>query len=449
MQRSSVVLIFMMAAAGSRAFADEPNTSLFTPASASSGFFVADSPAIAPRGTVHVGAALELGTRLLVIRDPETGAIAMDGEVVGERLAMHLVGGVGVHERLELGAAIATALQGGDASPYRPGLRTSALGDLRLRAKLALRRTGRVRLSGLVEASLPTASSDAWFGERTASVMPALIAGATAGPLELAAHAGYRLRGPSRFGDLVVDDEIVAGVAVRAPLIANRVWLQSELYGAYGVQGRGNVHERPLEVLAGLRVRVRGPWLAQAGLGTGLTHGYGTAETRGVLMIGFAPEPHAAEPRQRAAFVPPEDIALPPVAPPPEPAPEPAPEIRIVGDRIVLPASVLFDLAGSDVKPAGRAVLGDVLRLWRAHPEWDAMTIEGHTDVRGTAAANQQLSEQRAARVREALVGLGAAPGRVLATGFGESKPVARGATEADHAQNRRVEFVITRRRVP
>jgi outer membrane protein OmpA-like peptidoglycan-associated protein len=71
------------------------------------------------------------------------------------------------------------------------------------------------------------------------------------------------------------------------------------------------------------------------------------------------------------------------------------------------------------------------------------ISIEGHTDQRGSDAYNQTLSELRAGAVQSWLVAHGIAAGRIAATGAGEAKPVRTGDTEADHQANRRVEIWI------
>ena len=71
------------------------------------------------------------------------------------------------------------------------------------------------------------------------------------------------------------------------------------------------------------------------------------------------------------------------------------------------------------------------------------LAIEGHTDNVGAAAANQSLSEKRAAAVKAYLVQtfrIDAA--RLTAQGFGASKPVTPNADEAGRQKNRRVELV-------
>jgi outer membrane protein OmpA-like peptidoglycan-associated protein len=73
--------------------------------------------------------------------------------------------------------------------------------------------------------------------------------------------------------------------------------------------------------------------------------------------------------------------------------------------------------------------------------------IEGHTDDQGTEASNQALSERRSAAVRAAIIAEGILPERVLAVGYGESRPAESNQTAAGRARNRRVEVVITAER--
>ncbi len=72
------------------------------------------------------------------------------------------------------------------------------------------------------------------------------------------------------------------------------------------------------------------------------------------------------------------------------------------------------------------------------------LTINGHTDNVGKDAANQLLSERRAASVRRYLIGKGVAEERMTSNGFGASMPIADNKTKAGRALNRRVEFLVT-----
>ena len=71
------------------------------------------------------------------------------------------------------------------------------------------------------------------------------------------------------------------------------------------------------------------------------------------------------------------------------------------------------------------------------------LTIEGHTDASGGEAYNQNLSERRAATVKNYLASKGVPAGIINASGRGESQPVADNKTAAGRAQNRRVEITV------
>jgi outer membrane protein OmpA-like peptidoglycan-associated protein len=116
-----------------------------------------------------------------------------------------------------------------------------------------------------------------------------------------------------------------------------------------------------------------------------------------------------------------------------------AAEINKTGHASVY--GIEFDTGKSTIKPQSEKVLGDVLSLLQAQPDWK-MKIEGHTDSTGTKAGNQALSQQRAAAVVAWLVKNGIAANRLTAAGLGDSKPIADNSTEQGRARNRRVELV-------
>lgn len=72
-----------------------------------------------------------------------------------------------------------------------------------------------------------------------------------------------------------------------------------------------------------------------------------------------------------------------------------------------------------------------------------SIAVEGHTDSLGTAAYNERLSEARARAVADRLVKNGVGRGRLVARGFGESRPVATNETRDGRQRNRRVEVII------
>jgi len=116
-----------------------------------------------------------------------------------------------------------------------------------------------------------------------------------------------------------------------------------------------------------------------------------------------------------------------------------AAEINKTGHAAVY--GIEFDTGKATLRPESEKVLGDVLTLLQAQPDWK-MKIEGHTDSTGTKAGNQTLSQQRAAAVVAWLVKNGVAQPRLTAVGLGDTKPIADNGTPDGRAKNRRVELV-------
>jgi chemotaxis protein MotB len=129
-------------------------------------------------------------------------------------------------------------------------------------------------------------------------------------------------------------------------------------------------------------------------------------------------------------------------------------DIRIVGDRFVLPSEVFFDTGQALMKPDGRAELDKIaaalLELNRQIPQEIAwvLRVDGHTDIRPIAGGrtNWDLSAARAIAVVQYLIGKGIPPQRLVAAGFGEFQPLDPGTTEDAYSRNRRIELKLTER---
>lgn len=100
---------------------------------------------------------------------------------------------------------------------------------------------------------------------------------------------------------------------------------------------------------------------------------------------------------------------------------------------------VLFNTAEAVVLPESFPELDALAAYLQEEPEL-RVEIGGHTDHIGETQANATLSENRAKAVCQYLAEKGVAPERLIAKGYGESKPVAGNETEAGRKRNRRVE---------
>jgi outer membrane protein OmpA-like peptidoglycan-associated protein len=136
----------------------------------------------------------------------------------------------------------------------------------------------------------------------------------------------------------------------------------------------------------------------------------------------------------RFAAPPPAPAAAPPPAPPPAPA---APMKK----RIIL-RGVNFDFDKSNIRADARPVLDEAIDTLKEYGDI-RVSVEGHTDSRGTDAYNQGLSIRRANSVADYLEDGGISRSRMEISGFGESRPVASNDTDDGRAQNRRVELNV------
>lgn len=112
--------------------------------------------------------------------------------------------------------------------------------------------------------------------------------------------------------------------------------------------------------------------------------------------------------------------------------------------RIKLPDHILFDVNESNLKPASKATLDEVIDLLEEMDINKEIQIYGHTDNQGTLEINQPLSEDRAASVATYLKENGDLSSYNLKTdGFADTKPIATNDDEEGRQQNRRVEIIF------
>lgn len=101
-----------------------------------------------------------------------------------------------------------------------------------------------------------------------------------------------------------------------------------------------------------------------------------------------------------------------------------------------------FALDSTEIPQENKEILDLAAEKLKAVPE-TTLRIIGHTDTQGTHEYNQDLSESRAAAVKEYLVSKGVAAERLNTQGASFDYPVASNATEQGRFQNRRIEFVL------
>ena len=104
---------------------------------------------------------------------------------------------------------------------------------------------------------------------------------------------------------------------------------------------------------------------------------------------------------------------------------------------------VFYALDQDTIDAAGQQALNHNAELMKKYPSW-IVTIEGHSDERGTAEYNLALGERRALAARNYLVSLGVSADRLRTVSYGKEFPFEPGHDEGSWAKNRRAHFVVT-----
>ncbi|MBC3539588.1 OmpA family protein [Rufibacter sp. H-1] len=118
---------------------------------------------------------------------------------------------------------------------------------------------------------------------------------------------------------------------------------------------------------------------------------------------------------------------------------------KIVKNKAIVVENIFYDYDKANIRPDAAVELDKLVQTLVDNP---TITIElsSHTDSRGKDIYNQDLSQRRAQSAVDYIISKGIDARRITARGYGESRPVVRNAkTEAQHQQNRRTEFKVTR----
>lgn len=125
-------------------------------------------------------------------------------------------------------------------------------------------------------------------------------------------------------------------------------------------------------------------------------------------------------------------------------------EVLVSNRGVVVRAKekVLFDLGSAVLKKEAYPLLDKLIKLMKKFPKYK-LAIEGHTDDLPIKTllfpSNWELSSTRATTVLRYFIEKGKiSPKRLMAVGYGETRPLVPNTSAADRAKNRRVEFVFT-----
>ena len=176
----------------------------------------------------------------------------------------------------------------------------------------------------------------------------------------------------------------------------------------------------------------------------------------GIILVACSRNPPPVEPDAPPPPPPPptDQAALTPPPPPARPRVPQTPPAIVDEDEFASRSledlnresplqPVFFEYDQSEISPQGRSVLQANAVILRQYPNW-MITIEGHCDERGSPEYNLSLGEERAAAVRDYLIGLGIDGNRVATVSRGDEAPFCNESSESCWSQNRRGHFTVT-----
>jgi len=115
-------------------------------------------------------------------------------------------------------------------------------------------------------------------------------------------------------------------------------------------------------------------------------------------------------------------------------------------DEIYVFEGLNFDVDGFSINKKVEEQLKPLVDYLKENPEVN-IAVYGHTDNIGSKTYNKQLSERRAKTIGLYLVDNGLSPFRIAWQGYGDEKPLLTNATEEGREKNRRVEFIISKKK--
>lgn len=118
--------------------------------------------------------------------------------------------------------------------------------------------------------------------------------------------------------------------------------------------------------------------------------------------------------------------------------------LREEKEVIIRMVGLEFKAGKTSLSSAGNAILDKLGEYLLLYPR-SMIVVEGHTDATGKAEKNLELSEERAAVVKDYLISVADLPqDRITSKGFGSEHPIASNKTRTGRNQNRRIDIVIT-----
>jgi OmpA-OmpF porin, OOP family len=475
----------------------------FEPAERGSQWFVLDSLDFRKQLHPAIGATVDHAYRPLVVEDASGNERFA---LIRHQLVVHAGASLAVAGRLRLGIDLPLAVfQDGEAARIRgedyKAATAPAMGDVRLAADVRLfgRHGDPLVIAAGARAWAPTGMRSQFMSDGSIRLSPQVLASGNIGAFSWATRLAvvYRSRDNAYAGSKL-GSELTGGAAAGVRLAGSRLLIGPEVWASTVLSGGAafGASETPVNAVLGAHYDLGAVRLGLA-VGTGLSPGQGAPSLRTLASLEWAtpPEPPPSD-RDRDGIIDRDDACpdepgvrnadptengcpLPPPIPPEDadgdgvsdlddacptvaglrtadpmtngcPATSaPRPLAVVTKTEIRIGEQIRFATNSADLLTDSDAVLDAVERIFAERPEIQKVRIEGHTDAVGDPAYNDELSDRRAAAVKDWLVRHGVDANRLESQGFGSRRPIDTNETEAGRANNRRVVFTILEQSSP
>jgi outer membrane protein OmpA-like peptidoglycan-associated protein len=445
------------------------------PALSSDGFATA-RPEVGPHLQFEARLSLDYAHDPLVFETARGSSQSEQAALVSDQLVAQLGVSLALIDRLLVYASfpVNLVLEGTPlgSQPTATGFGAGDFG-VGVRARLVSGKSGALGLE--LSGTLPTAADSTYgpavAGDSGPTLSPALLGEMLLGPLRVSANAGLRVRKEVMLPGARFANQVTYALAVSVPLSSDVLRAQAEIFGSTLSSDAGRRATSPLEALLGLKLRPNASWAMGLSGGMGLLRGYGSPDVRVIAQLAWHTLGAAAEPAPSAP--PPEVVTLAYV--PPTAAPVPVAEPPKITDRDhdslldeddacpALPGSPALSGCPERIayaKDSGALTLTPAPTFSRKTGELATRSLTGleslaaalandptlrvivavHLDAR--AKQEPETSEARGRAVAEWLMAKGVGAKQIEAYGCDANRPLT--SNKRDHAQNERVEFLLT-----
>jgi OmpA-OmpF porin, OOP family len=115
---------------------------------------------------------------------------------------------------------------------------------------------------------------------------------------------------------------------------------------------------------------------------------------------------------------------------------------KLDNNKLEVPSPVVFDTGKDTLKSESAEAIAYVADYLADKTYISTLRVEVHSDSTGSEEFNQKLTQKRAFAVGKALIAKGVDCKRLIAVGFGSTKPIGDNTTPEGKAKNRRTDFV-------